>query len=638
MMNSKGVEIEKNRAKQKFYSEERESIVKKIKKNAKFWVVIALIICLISSVGASLVQTDGGNITYHDVTMVTDSGHELDALLLVPDSATAENPAPAIVVSHGWYNNREMQDLNYVEYARRGYVVISISMYGHGDSEVLANGTWFDDENNGNGMYDAVKCLARLPFVDSSRIGVTGHSNGGLACRESMLQDEEGLIAAALIVSNDSVYYDEDGNFANPFGNRDVGIVACQYDEFFHRVKAEDGTKSAPRDYLKQVTSQSFLNFGVDPTGLEARTSETYYTEEIDGKEAIRVIFNPAITHPWAHFSKGVVADSVDFFDKAFDAPIKLDNNNQTWQWKAFFNALGLLGFFMFVIYCAIALTETRYFGELAADGEVEPLPAPAGKGKWWYWGGFVVCMVFATILYPTIYSWSGKIRPAFFNQSPTWYIGMWTFFCGLFTLLVLFIYYRCYGKKNGLDLAERGIAMSGRKLWKTIVLSVTVVAAAYALVFISDYLFLTDFRLWCFATIRAFAPAHFGTIAKYLIFWLVYYIALSIATNGFNFVKIGKKGWGSTAIQMFFVFIGPEILIALQYITFFNTGYLWTETAGIGGSIIGIWLYPIVFILPIATFICSKIYRKTKNPYIGGIVMGIIACIIACTNTLTLG
>ena len=54
-MNSKGVEIEKNRAKQKFYSEERESIVKKIKKNAKFWVVIALIICLISSVGASLV-------------------------------------------------------------------------------------------------------------------------------------------------------------------------------------------------------------------------------------------------------------------------------------------------------------------------------------------------------------------------------------------------------------------------------------------------------------------------------------------------------------------------------------------------------------------------------------------------------
>ena len=84
----------------------------KNKLNARFWVVIALILCLVSSVGASLVQTNGGSVAYHDMTFVTDSGHELDALLLVPESATAETPAPAIVVSHGWYNNREMQDLN----------------------------------------------------------------------------------------------------------------------------------------------------------------------------------------------------------------------------------------------------------------------------------------------------------------------------------------------------------------------------------------------------------------------------------------------------------------------------------------------------------------------------------------------
>lgn len=609
-----------------------------MKKNAKFWVAIALIICLISSVGASLVQTGGGHIDYHDVTMVTDSGNELDAILLVPETATPENPAPAIVVSHGWYNNREMQDLNYVEYARRGYVVIAISMYGHGDSEVIENGTWWNDENNGNGMYDAVKYLSRLPYVDTSRIGVTGHSNGGLACRESMLQDDAGLISAALIVSNDSVYYDDEGNFANPFGSRDVGIVACQYDEFFHRVKNEDGSRTAPRDYMKQVTSQSFLNFGVDPAGLETRNSETFYTQEIDGKETIRVIFNPAITHPWAHFSKNVVANSVEFFDRAFGAPNDLDNNDQTWQWKAFFNGLGLVGFFMFVIYCAIALTETPYFSELKAEGEVEPLPAPTGKGKAWYWGGFVLSALFAIVAYPGIYKWCNTARPAFFNQSPPWFIGMWTFLCGLFTILVLFVSYKCYSKKNGLDLAERGVKITGRKLWKTIVLSVAVVASSYALVFISDYLFLTDYRLWCFATIRAFAPMHFGMVAKYMVFWLVYYIALSVATNGFNFVKIGKKGWGSTALQMFFVFIGPEIMIAVQYITFFNTGRMWTETVGHSGSIIGIWLYPIVFILPIAAFVCNKIYRKTKNPYIGGIIMGLLACIMTVTNTLTLG
>jgi len=182
-----------------------------MKLNAKKWVVIALILCLVSSVGASLFQTDFGKIDYHDMTFVTDSGHELDALLLIPQNATAENPAPAIVVSHGWYNNREMQDLNYVEYARRGFVVMAISMYGHGDSEVLPDGDYWDDSNNANGLYDAVKHVSRLPFVDASRIGVTGHSNGALACREAVLQDEEGLIAAALLVSNDAVYHGETG-------------------------------------------------------------------------------------------------------------------------------------------------------------------------------------------------------------------------------------------------------------------------------------------------------------------------------------------------------------------------------------------------------------------------------------------
>lgn len=615
----------------------------KVRKNAKFWVVIALIICLVSSVGASIVQTGAGSIEYHDITVVMESGHEMDALLLVPENATADNPAPAIVCSHGWYNNREMQDLNYVEYARRGFVVMSISMYGHGDSEAIPNGTWWNDENNANGMYDAVKYVSRLPFVDASRIGVTGHSNGALASRTAVMLDnkaETPLIAAALLVSNDAVYTDsETGEYINIFGSRDAGIVACQYDEFFHRVRQEDGSRSAPRDYIHQNTAQSFLYFGTDPTGQEERSSYTFYHETIDGEDAIRVIYNPAITHPWAHFSKSVVADSVDFFDEALDAPIKLDNNNQTWQVKAFFNAVGLVGFFMFVIYCALALVETKFFSELKATEPVEPLPAPAtGKAKAWYWGGLVASAVFGVIVYGFTYNWCNANRPSFLPQAATWFIGFWTVVCGLFTLLILFLSYKLNGKKNGLDLAERGVKISGRKLWKSIVLAVTVVAAAFSLVFISDYLFLTDYRLWCFATIRAFAPQNFSIIARYLVLWLVYYIALSIATNGFNFVKFGKKGWGSTVIQMFFVFIGPEIFVAMQYIPFFTTGHMLSESTPFGASITGIWMYPILVILPLATFICSKIYRKTKNPYIGGIIMAIIACTISVTNTLTLG
>ena len=73
--------------------------------------------------------------------------------------------------------------------------------------------------------------------------------------------------------------------------------------------------------------------------------------------------------------------------------------------------------------------------------------------------------------------------------------------------------------------------------------------------------------------------------------------------------------------------------MIMGQYITFFTTGYMVLDPIT---GIMGIWLFPIVLILPLASLISHVIYRKTKNPYIGGIIMGIIACILTVTNTLT--
>lgn len=601
---------------------EEKGVMFLMKRNAKFYVALALVLCLISSVGAAVFQTGFGFIEYHDMTFVTASGHRLDALLLVPENATAENPAPGIVVSHGWYNNREMQDLNYVEYARRGYVVMAISMYGHGDSEALPSNTWWDDSNNANGLYDAVKHMAQLPFVDASRIGVTGHSNGALACREAVLQDAEGLIAAALLVSNDAVYYNEAGELYNQFGSRDAAIIACQYDEFFHRVNG-----NPPREYLNQVTAQSFLHFGADPAGLEKRVAGEFYVQDVEGEAAIRAIFNPAITHPWAHFSADCVAFGAKFFDAALGAPNPLEPTDQIWQIKAAFNGLGIVGFFMFVLSSTLALLDTPWFAGLKGEGK--PLPALEGKNKKRYVRTNVLS-AFMSILFYFIAFIVGYIvwNSEFWNQGASRIIGLWSVLCGLFMLWMNKI---CL-KHNSVDKQARGARLSRKALGKTIVLALTVVAAAFALVFLSDYLFLTDYRLWCFATIRAFDAELIPMILKFLPFWLVYYIAMSVCGNSYGYTE-GMREWSSVARQMFFVALGPVIMIAGQYIKFFVTGKMVLDPIT---GIMGIWLFPIALILPLSAFICHKIYKKTNNPYIGGIITGIIACILTVTNTLT--
>ena len=632
------------------------------KLSSKVWTLISLLIILIGFIGASVIQTDFGKVEVTELKFETQSGLTMSGLLLVPNTATAENPAPCIVTVHGWYNNKEMQDLNFVEYSRRGYVVLAIDQYGHGDSDNIDVGF---DAVTGNGLYDAVKMVAELPYVDTDRIGVTGHSYGAESCKSAVARDnetEDQLIAACLLVSADSnytvnnpmynaprcvydVYSDPDG-FYNFWESRDVGIVAAQYDEFYHGYPADNAAGStAPRDYIHQPTAQSFLYFGIDPEGKEERNAYTFYTENIDGRDAFHVIFNPPIIHPWAHFSASVVESSLEFFDRALDTPIDIDYSNQIWQIKTVFNTLSFIGFFMFVVNFSLTLLNTKTFSNLRAEGTVTSMEKPRGIGKFWYWGGMALAALFGMVLYlnlhdpiqnlyPNLYNSNYHGYSPFFSQFPTLFIGLWSALCGLFLLIILVCSHKTYGKKNGFSLTQRGVRLPARKLWKTLLMSLVVVITAYGIVFIGDWLMKSDCRLWVL-TIRAFDASKIGVILKYFLFFAIYFIAQSLSVNCFNDIK-GKKKWTNLLIQCLSVVAGPLILVILQYGWFVSTGFMFTEMFHICGSIVGIWLIPLLVYLPLSVVVSRSIYKRTNNPYLGGLIMALIITVINCTNTMT--
>ncbi len=608
-----------------------------MKKTAKFWLAISLILCLISSLGSSIIQTDYGNVTIKEISVETESGHLLTGLLFVPDTATSETPAPAIATSHGWYNNREMQDLNYIEYARRGYVVFAIDMYGHGHSEIIDTGAWWNPENGANGMYDAVKMLVDLPYVDSEKVGVTGHSNGALASRVAVLFDNEAenpLISAAFLVSNDAVYTDADGNFVDVYGSRDVGIVACQYDEFFHRVPDGNGFYSPPKDYINQATAQSFLNFGQDPAGLEVREAYTMYKEDIDGQEATRVIYNPEILHAWAHFSQDVVTMGIDFFEDSFGAPNPIDSNSQVWPIKTFFNAIGLVGLVIFMVSITKVLLSTQTFASLKSSKEVMPAKALTGKSKTWFIISSVLAFAFSFTVYMYGAPFINSLRPSFMPQQPPFFIGVWAALCGLFGLLLVFIGSKFTGVK--VDTALNGVKISLSNLLKTIILSVVVVFLTFGIVFLADYFFKSDFRLWVLA-VRTFTPDKILIALSYLPLYLIYYVANSVIVNSYNYFEVGKKPWINTALNALLTALPSAVMILIMYTHFFSTGYMINElNPGFGGSIIGIWLFPIVVILPVAVVVSRKIFKECNNPYLPGLILGLFITLMTCSNTLT--
>jgi dienelactone hydrolase len=613
----------------------------KITPSPKFWLTIALLLCIVSMLGANFVQTNGGTVTVKDLRWETPSGKYMSALLFVPSNATVKTPAAAIVASHGWYNNREMQDMNFVEYARRGYVVMSIDMYGHGNSDVLYTP---EIAPTSVGFYDAVKLMASLPYVDKTKIGVTGHSNGAMAANFAIDLDNKAatpLIAAVLLVANNATYNDAANNNAyyNKYGGRDVGIVAAQFDEFFFRFKQADGTMSAPKDFINQAQAQSFLNYGIDPSkGGEKRAAFNMYKQTVSGQEAIRVIYTPYEIHPWNTVSTSVLVNSVDFFQNALGAPRPIPGTDQIWLWKEFFNVLGLAGFAMFVLAFAKVLLETSFFSTLKVGEVVVAQPAPTGKVKVWFWTSLVLSALMSGLSYlylplPTLVNAPG-FRPTFFLQSPVFFIGIWAVVNGLFALILMAVTWFGFGGKS-LSLKERGVAIGWAALGKTILLAIAVVSGAFAIVFIADFLFKVDFRLWVIP-VKAFTPDKIGIILMYLPFFLIFYVLHSIAVNSFNFVKQGKE-WVNVAVLALFTTLGAIVYVIIQYSTFFATGKSWTEVMTPAVSnIYGIWLFPILIYFPLAVILDRKLFKVTRNPYLGGLIFAMIMTIIACTNTLS--
>ena len=570
--------------------------------------------------------------TVKDLRWETTVGVKMSGLLFVPDGVSAENKAPAIVTSHGMFNNREMQDANFVELSRRGFVVLSMDMFSHGYSENVA-----DIGTVTTGMYEAVKMLSSLNYVDTSRIGITGHSLGGMSSNVAVAQDNAAptqLISAVLLNSADATYTDAaTQEYANVYGSRDVGIVAGQYDEFFLTQADGNGNTTSPRDFLKYSNAQSFLYFGTDPAGKELRSAETVYHETIDGKDAMRAIYNPPIIHPWSHFSKLSTTATINFFDEALDAPNPMAATRQVWQWKEFFNLIGLIGFAMFIVNFAILMVFTPFFSSLRAKEPVEPRAfAPGGKA--WFWGCISAGALFGSLVFLPIMlnvnSFTVARDP--WAQSSPWGISVWAAVCGVFAVLCMFAAYRFYGKKNGVDLADTGVKIGLKTLGKTALLAVIVVAVSYGCVFFADYFFKADFRIW-FLAVKAFdAPKIYTALFPYMVLFLIYYVAQSVAANSFNYNTLGKRKWVNTAVVALFNAIPPLALVGIQYIHFFVTGYLtWPD-----GNMQVLWLIAIIVILPATTIMSRKIYRATNNPYLPGIVNGIIVTLMACSNTLT--
>lgn len=616
----------------------------KFPRKHKIILCIALIFCIISSIGASIVQTSFGAVRVTDIDIVAGDGTKIHGQIYIPRKASADNKLPLIVVSHGSYNNLDMQDLNMIELSRRGYVVISSDAYNHGSSSITPadiSGLF-----PGKNMYQLIDYACEsFTFIDKDKIAISGHSMGGLisnyTAQHYFEQEALGLgenkIAAVLDVGTDPQYtpYEFEGVAEPVVPDVDWGLICAKYDEWF--MKGETGN---PALYLESDVARSFINQleGVDLDG--SVENGKIYTGEINGEDHIRAIFQNTEIHPLNHFSMNSAADAITFFYASLGVPTGYEEiapTNQIWMFKEAFNLLGLIGIFLFLFpFASMLIHGTTFFSELGT----EPLPAAApalntGKKKAVYWITFAINTVIPPLLVmPVMLQLVGKgiavpatVTP-WFGEPNTNELATWTAIVAICQLAVFLISYYMFREKDGTAVpACWGLTTTIKRVWKGFLLALATVSAAYVILFFSDLVFNTDYRIWVIA-MRVFTVDKVLYALAYFPAFALFYLVNSMLVNGGNRVE-GRSTGKLFLISFVGNILGIVVLIFIQYYGIIANGTFAFNSMRIVN------LFPLVVLIPAGTVITHFFYKMTGKIYAGSFTISMLYTMMTVSNTM---
>ena len=531
-----------------------------------------------------------------------------------------------------------------IELSRRGFAVISIDEYNHGSSDMeVADASIFASQ----AMRQIIDyACASYTFIDTDKIGVAGHSMGGIISNATVAyyfaQEALGLgenkVSAVLDVGYDPQLepYEIEGVDEPVDLAIDWGVVCAKYDEWFFK-----GDTGNPADYLTSTNAKTFVNQldGVDVA--DEVENHKIYTGTINGEEYIRVINQNNEIHPLNHFSKASCASEIEFFYASFGVPSgyeKIDPSEQIWQYKELFNLVGLIGIFLFLFpFASMLIHGTSFFGELA---KAEPAAAPAlttGKRKAAYWITYAINLVIpALLVIPVMFKWIGKEISVpytfnkWFGEPNTNELAVWTLVVAVAMLAVFLISWALTKDKSQKGIPECwGLKGGVRVIWKSFLLALATVTAAYVILFFSDLVFNVDYRIWVI-DMRVFNVQKVVYALAYFPAFAIFYLVNSMLVNGGNRVE-GIPSWLVTLISCVSNIAGIATLIIIQYATLISSGVFTFNSMRIVN------LFPLIFLIPIGTIISRRFYKETGSIYTGSFAIAMLYTMMTVANTMFL-
>ena len=466
---------------------------------ARWAVIFALLALLFAWIG-NRIERDFGRLDVSTVTFMTEELKPMVGKLYRPKTATAAQPAPALLALHGYQSDKEATStFGALELARRGYVVLAIDQFGHGYSTQAPAAN-----KNMSGANNGYQYLKTLPFVDKTRLGIFGHSTGALNAIRVAKQNPDHRAVNG-----------QSSNGGEMDGLHNYLLTQGLYEEI-------GGYREKTYPVKNLVHHEKRLQaFGL-PTDSTLEWNHTY-GDFADGS-ARRADLVPG-THLGVMISTATNQSAIDWFSQA----MQHDSDVQGFTyWYKEFSGLFALAFALLSALCLAALLlDTPYFAAARQPIEREAL-LPRGQ-----WRVFALINIAAPlILYPLFTRWGGANEPlaSIFPFMPlemgngiiTWLI---------ITAIIGGIAFAVWYRKQGVPLQYLGVlasparAQSATVIRRHLLLALLLAAYLYALTLLIHNLFAQELRfLW-----PLLKPMTAERWQLYPLYWLLLFAAFTV-------------------------------------------------------------------------------------------------------------
>lgn len=658
---------------------------RRIQKNA---LVLAVLLCVavVAMFFANRIQTDGGAIQISEGIIEAEGG-ALGYKLYRPQTASEASPAPGVLLLHGYQNDHETCAAYAIELARRGAVVLALDEYGHGRTEVgllqrgyvnhkvtvnygeesEADGTYvsiggakryrlmmnfsnlsffdpyYSQDDDGNRITDssaggitAYAVLADLPYVDDTRLAVSGHSMGTWSSW-SVAAAYSGAVNAAgqsieprAIVLQCGELFRKSVYDAGSIHFNNVLLLQAKYDEFSY---FRDYTPTVSDALLKSELRTEFLG-----CSAEQAAWNTTYGDFADGSaRRIQLLMtNHRLT---THDGNGLTA-AMDWFGQSLGLDTALAPSDHTAMGKELLVLLAMLCCVGAMLPLMELLLTTPLFAPVA-----QPLPPQSGikQGSGW-WKAAIITILLAGASYPFMTQLGHGLFPlpeGIFRMT----VGN-GFFCWYLLLILIMLGFTITGwrgsRKKGapLTLWDLGFGTAeqpSRPAWglygRAALLALLMAGLVYGMAALFEALFQLDLRfIWPF--FKSFTPARLGQFFVYLPIYVVFYLLnnsrIMAVMRTKETYQAGAKGFWGCWWRYALLMAGGVLLVTLvEYLPFF---------AGIGpgadllfGSTFGgpFMSLLILFVPQVLAFslIDTYTYRRTGNVCTGAFIAAVLSC-----------